>query len=84
MNQRFQLRHAAGLYWLLDMEQKGPEYVKPIAMNEAGAYIWSMLEEKTQDEIVQDLCQKYEISEDEARKDVGDFLKQLDHRIMIR
>ena len=30
MSERYQLRHAAGCYWLLDMEQSGKDYIGPI------------------------------------------------------
>ena len=37
MKERYQLRQAAGAYWLLDMEQ-GEQYKKPFMLNECGAY----------------------------------------------
>ena len=45
MNTRFQLRHAAGLYWLLDMEQDAGSYKKPLAMNEMGAEIFKLMQD---------------------------------------
>lgn len=84
MKQKFQLRYAAGLYWLLDMEQKGPDYIKPIAVNEVGAYIWSMLQEKTKDEVIQALGDKYGIPVDEAKRDIEEFLEQIDCRLKMK
>ena len=37
---RYQLRCAAGKYWLLDMEQDGETYRPPLMLNESGAYIF--------------------------------------------
>ena len=45
MSARFQLRHAAGIYWLLDMEQEIGTYKKPLPMNEAGAEIFKLMQE---------------------------------------
>ena len=41
---RYQIRHAAGIYWLLDMEQQGYPYEKPLPLNEMGAQIWEMMQ----------------------------------------
>lgn len=38
---RYQMRRAAGLYWLIDMEQNGVCWREPVAVNESGAYIWA-------------------------------------------
>ncbi|MDR0949855.1 MAG: PqqD family protein [Lachnospiraceae bacterium] len=74
-DEKFQLRHAAGIYWLLDMSQSGKEYQKPITMNESGAFLWKMNQEKrTPEEMVQAICERYHIDEDEALEDVKDFL----------
>ena len=40
-----QLRKAAGIYWLLHMDQAGPAYKHPVPLNESGARIWQMLEQ---------------------------------------
>ena len=40
----YQLRYAAGIYWLLDMSQPGYPYRKPLPLNEMGASIWRMME----------------------------------------
>lgn len=75
---RYQLRHAAGLYWLLDMEQDGPEYRRPLPLNEAGAEIWRSLADGMEVDAVADmLCRKYGAGEEEARADVRQFYRQL-------
>ena len=38
-DRRYQIRHAAGQYWLLDMHQEVEDYKAPIVMNETGALI---------------------------------------------
>ncbi|MCH5187067.1 MAG: PqqD family protein [Oscillospiraceae bacterium] len=78
MGRRYQLRHAAGLYWLLDMEQSGTSYVSPLPLNEAGAQILQMLADgMSENEIGGRLCEKYGVSPGEAKNDVRDFIMQL-------
>lgn len=75
---RYQLRYAAGLYWLLDMEQSGAPYISPVPLNEGGAKIWSLIESGTSKaEICEQLSGMYEIPLDQAQKDVHDFIEQL-------
>ena len=75
---RYQLRHAAGLYWLLDMDQPGIPYRKPVPVNEVAAAIWKMIEAgKTQSEIENEIGRIYGISGEEVHSDVQEFLDQL-------
>ncbi len=76
---RYQLRYAAGLYWLLDMEQEGNGYRRPLPLNETGADIWRALaEEGETDAAAEMLCKKYGIGKDEAGEDVRRFCRQLE------
>lgn len=75
---RYQLRNAAGLYWLLDMKQEGKEYRKPVPINECGAIIWKELEKGcTTEEISVLLSEKYDIGREQAKQDIMDFIQQL-------
>ena len=75
---RYQLRYAAGLYWLIDMEQSGEAYIRPVPLNEGGAKLWRMIAGGASlEEICGQLCAEYEISMEEARSDTRDFLQQL-------
>ena len=75
---RYQLRHAAGLYWLIDMEQPGESYTSPVPLNEVGAKLWRLLDSgASSEEICRRLCAEYEISTEQAQRDVRDFLAQL-------
>lgn len=74
----YQLRYAAGMYWLLNTKQQGLNYIRPLSLNECGAYLWRKLaggSDKT--EIVNKLCEEYGLEREEALSDVEDFLKQL-------
>lgn len=82
--QEFQLRYAAGMYWLLDMRQTGLDYKKPLAMNACGAFIWKRMQEgSTQEQVVAELMENYHIDKMEAQKDVESFCKHLkQHKII--
>ena len=49
-----------------------------ITLNETGAFLWERLqEEKTENELVEELCAEYDVSSDVAAQDIADFLKLL-------
>ncbi|MCH5342937.1 MAG: PqqD family protein [Acetatifactor sp.] len=75
---RYQLRYAAGMYWLLDIEQEGVPYKRPLSMNEVGARIWEMTEKGfTREQIVESLCGEYQAERELVESDVERFLAQL-------
>ncbi len=75
---RYQLRYAAGIYWLLDMEQPGVPYQKPLPMNETGAEIWNMLvQEMTVEDMARCMSQRHGVTEEEAKQDIQQFSEQL-------
>ena len=72
------LRYAAGAYWLLDMEQKGPDYHRPVMLNECGTCIWRRHNAgDTESEIAEWMKNEYGISPEQARDDVNSFMEQL-------
>lgn len=76
---KYQLRYAAGVYWLLDMEQSGSGYKRPMSMNEMGAKIWQLLTEKHSiDEIAELLSKEYDADAGEIKEDIIQFHKQLE------
>ena len=75
---RYQLRYAAGLYWILDMWQEGMHYKKPLAVNEIGADIWQLSERgKTDEEIAEILSQKYNAKQEMIAEDIVQFREML-------
>lgn len=74
----YQLREAAGAYWLIDMRQDGRRYKKPFCMNETGARIVRGLSERrTQEELAGELAADYGMPVELLREDVRLFCKQL-------
>ena len=83
MKERYQLRQAAGAYWLLDMEQ-GEQYKKPFMLNECGAYIYrAYISGMSEDEIMQAFEKEYGLSFSCAQSDVGQFMMELRQRGII-
>lgn len=77
MKERYQLRQAAGAYWLLDMEQ-GEQYKKPFMLNKCGAYIYrAYISGMSEDEIMQVFAKEYGLSFSCAQSDVGQFMMEL-------
>lgn len=75
---RYQLRRAAGNFWLLDMEQSGRKGLNPLPLNESGALIWQRLQEGDDPgQAAQLLAQEYGLEPDEAAEDVRQFIYQL-------
>lgn len=76
---RYQMRHAAGLYWILDMEQSGVPYRKPLATNEVGARIWELSGQGVDEEgIAEKLSMEYQVGRNEIREDIAQFRLQLE------
>ena len=77
-NQKYKLRHAAGKYWLLDMEQQAGTDRAPVATNETGALILeNYFRTKDPSAVAQVLRDVYEIEFEEALADVKEFLSQI-------
>ena len=75
---RYQLRHAAGQYWLIDTWQEGVPYRRPLTMNEVGADIWQMMEQGcSQKQIVDVLSREYQTSREVVEQDLAQFQAQL-------
>lgn len=76
--QHYQLRFAAGAYWLLDMTQEGAAYRKPLMLNETAAQIWKRYAAgESEESIAGWLEQEYAIEKTDAERDVRDFLHRL-------
>lgn len=77
----YQVRKAAGLYWILKMDQVGQSYVEPLPVNQVGADIFGLLQEgNTSRKIAKELSLKYGAPEDVIEEDVLAFLEQLKER----
>ncbi|MCM1185809.1 MAG: PqqD family protein [Lachnoclostridium sp.] len=75
---RYMLRQAAGLYWLLDREQDGRAYQSPLPLNEMGAFIFQMMQQGMEKEQIADrISGKYQVEKETALQDIIRFDRQL-------
>ena len=78
----YQLRKAAGTFWLLHMTQSGMPFEKPMMLNDCGARIWeNYAAGASQEEIVHLLQETYGISEEMASEDTKAFLRELEEHM---
>ncbi len=76
--ERWQLRYAAGSYWLLDMKRGNENRRPPLSLNQAGAELWRLLQQGTEEEAAAELlCLQYRIDRESALEDVRGFLAGL-------
>lgn len=74
----YQLRCAAGSYYLLNMGQRGIPYERPIVINSVAAEMWmELVQGKTTEQIAEYLGKKYEVETEEIKTDVLRFCEQL-------
>ena len=74
----YELRKAAGLYWLLDLRQSGEHYKPPLAMNEMGAEIFKYRQlGDNEEEIIRKIGSEYDADVETVKRDVTSFLKKL-------
>lgn len=68
------------MYWLLNIRQRGLDYIRPICLNECGAHLWRMLSDGFDKSAIADkLCEEFGLEHEDALKDVEDFLEQINN-----
>lgn len=76
--QRYKVHYAAGVYWLLDLEQDPRHYKKPLATNKIGARIWELMEQGLDTEsISRELAKEYDEEEEVITTDIYEFEERL-------
>lgn len=75
---RYQLRYAAGTYWLSDTKPERKAIPRPLELNETAAEIWKMLENgKNTEEIAAFFSEGNDEQEKEIQNDIEQFIEQL-------
>lgn len=76
----YQLRQAAGCFFLLHMKQRGIPYERPLQLNSVGAEMWKLLQEgKTTEQLVEYMVKMYGIDAEEIKADILQFYWQLEN-----
>ena len=78
MKTTYELRRAAGVWWLIHTAQRGEPYEKPKMLNDTAAHIAKGLLAGCEKEVLAaELSKTYGISAREALEDIGSMERQL-------
>lgn len=76
----FSLRNIAGSNIVVPVGTSGVSFKGMITLNGSGAFIWKQLEtDKTEEQLEQAMQAEYEVDEETAKTDVGEFVGTLRH-----
>ncbi len=77
----FILREIMGSYIVVPTGEKLVDFKVMITLNETSAFLWNLLnEEKTFDELLNELTSEYDVDEETARVDVKEFVELLNDK----
>ena len=77
-NPDFIITDVADSHILVPVGKSAVNFNSIISLNDMGQTVWNMLENETStDEIVKNILAEYEVSEEQARKDIESFLAKL-------
>ena len=78
IKENFMLRKVADCYVVVPVGAAVAEFNGMINLNEAGAFLWQLLESDTTiDDVVSEMLKQYDVDEATAQKDVEKFVAQL-------
>ena len=78
IKENFMLRKVADTYVVVPVGDAVAEFNGMINLNEAGAFLWQLLEnETTAEQVVEALLQQYDVDEATAKRDVDKFINEL-------
>lgn len=72
------LREIMGEYILIPVSMKNGASSQVATLNEGGKFLWELLErERSIDELVEEMTREYDVSAEEARTDILEFVNHL-------
>lgn len=81
---KFNIAEIDGNYLLVPYGASGEKLDGVVLMNDVGVFIWKLINEgKDTDDIVAAIVDEYDVAEQEAADDTGDFLKVLRDNAII-
>ena len=79
IKENFMLRKVVDTYVVVPVGDAVSEFNGMINLNEAGAFLWQLLEnDTTAEQVVSALLEQYEVDEETAKKDVETFIANLE------
>ena len=81
----FALREVLGEYLTIPVSLAPEEASRMAVLNEEGKFLWEQLQtDKTLEELVTAMTDEYEVSAEEVRQDIIDFLTEMDrHKLLL-
>lgn len=81
----FALREVLGEYLTIPVSLAPEEASRMAVLNEEGKFLWEQLQtDKTLEELVAAMTDEYEVSAEEVRQDIIDFLTEMDrHKLLL-
>ena len=82
ISKEFMLREIAGEYIVVPTGKAVFQFMWLITLNEVGRFLWELLQSKeySMDQLIQKICQSYEVEEAVAQSDVREFIDALKSR----
>lgn len=78
IEKEFILREIAGDYLLVPVGKAASEFNGMININETGAFLFKLLQEDVSiEQLVEALCQEFEVDQRQAKEDVYSFVQSL-------
>lgn len=78
LNEHYVLKEVAGEYMLVYQDATNVDISKVITVNEVGAFIIKGAgENKSEEDIVNDILKEYQVEEEIVRKDVHEYIEKL-------
>ena len=84
LNGDYILRQIGDDYIIVPVGKTALNFNGMITVNEVGAFLWEQLVSGTdRDKLVQNLIDNYEVTQEEAEKDLGEFLNVLYDNLIV-
>lgn len=75
----FVLRQVAGNHIVIPSGKAAVDFSGMITLNNSGVFLWNLLEEETTEEkLLGEMLNEYEIDEDTAKNDIRAFIEKLE------
>lgn len=80
----YALREIMGEFLLIPVSMKDGASSQVATLNEGGKFLWELLaQERSIDELVGEMTREYEVSADEARTDILEFVNLLENNSLL-
>lgn len=78
LKNNFVLRQITDMWVVLPLAEQTVDFSGMLTLNDSGAMLWKLLEQgSSKDMLVEALTAEYEVSRQDAEKDVDDFIAKL-------